>query len=129
MALALVLAAALVVPATAARPRGGPWAGGTGQGLPIRLTVTHGNRVTDLTVAFRASCARGPAIEGTATFAGPFAVDGGRFRVRGGELQIRGRFEKRRQASGRLRWRGRSYRPDGSSRACDSGKVRWSAKR
>jgi hypothetical protein len=120
----------LALPATAARPRSGSWAGETAQGNVIRFAVSTGKReVRDLRVAFRAGCARGPAISGTTTFAGPFPVQRGRFRVSGSAMRIRGTFEKRGRATGRLRWEGRSFRPDGSSRACDSGRIRWSARR
>jgi hypothetical protein len=120
----------LALPAGAARPRAGAWSGETEQGHALGFGITSGKkRVVDLRVRFRARCRRGPAIDGTTTFAGPYPVRGGRFRVNGGELRIRGTFTKRGKATGTLRWEGRSYRPSGSSRRCDSGPVRWQARR
>ena len=125
-----MLVAGLALPATAAKPRSGSWSGETAQGYAIKFKVTTGTRnVRDVRVGFRARCGRGPAIRGTTTFAGPFPVNRGRFRISGSDMRIRGKFVKRRKASGRLRWEGRSFSPSGSSRACDSGRVSWTAKR
>jgi hypothetical protein len=130
-ALGLVLAAALVLPAVAATPRGGSWSGKTGQGKSISFRVTPGGgKVKSVRFGFRGSCDNGARTNGTVSMPGPFRVSGGKFTAKGGTSVVRGTFVSRTKARGTLRQRGTYYDPVSfRSVPCTSGRVSWTAKR
>ena len=130
-ALGLVLAAALVLPAVAATPRGGSWSGKTRQGKSITFKVTPGGgKVKNIRFGFRGHCDNGAGTTGTVSMPGPFTVSGGQFTAKGGTSVVRGTFTTRSKASGTLRQRGTLFDPITFRQvSCTSGKVRWTAKR
>ena len=130
-ALGLVLAAALVLPAVAATPKGGSWSGSTGQGKSISFKVTPGGgKVKNLRFGFRGRCENGATTTGSMSFGGTYPVSGGRFTAKGGMSVVRGTFTTRTKARGTLNWRSRSFDPVSLRQVeCRSGRVSWTAKR
>ena len=131
VALGLVLAAALVLPAVAATPRGGSWSGKTGQGKSISFRVTPGGgKVKSVRFGFRGHCDNGASTTGTVSMPGPFRVSGGKFTARGGNSVVNGTFVSRTRARGTLRQRGTFFDPASFRQvACTSGRVSWTARR
>ena len=130
-ATSLVLVVALVVPATAARPRAGSFSGSTDQGRSIVLQVTRGGgKVKGLEVGYRGTCENGSGIVGTMTFTGRYTVTGGFFTARLRKSVVRGEFTRRGRARGTLVWRSGYVDPvTGRSVSCRSPQVGWTATR
>jgi hypothetical protein len=130
-AVGLALAAALVVPATAATPKAGSWSGSTKQGKSISFKVTPGGaKVKGVKFGFKGRCDNGATTTGTANFSGKFNVNGGEFTARGGTSVVKGEFTTRRKAKGTLKGRSQFFDPiTYRTVRCTSGKVRWNAKR
>ena len=131
-AVGLVLAAALVLPATAATPKAGSFSGSTKQDKPIDFRVTPGGgKVKNVKFGFKGRCDNGARTSGTTSFAGKFPVNGGEFRAVGGSNSfVKGTFTTRKKASGKLKWRGTTFDPfTYRTVSCSSPKVRWTAKR
>ncbi len=129
--LGLVLAAALVLPATAATPKRGSWSGSTDQNRSIDFRVTRGGKkVKDLEFGFKGRCDNGARTSGTSKFAGKFPVRDGRFRAKAGDSVVKGKFTTRKKAKGILRWEGSFFDPfTFRSSECTSGRVDWRARR
>ena len=130
-AVGLVLAAALVVPATAARPKAGSWSGDTKQNRSISFKVTPGGaKVKAVKFGFKSQCDNGATSTGTTNFSGKFNVNGGEFTARGGNSVVKGEFTRKRKAKGTLKARSSYFDPiTYRSVPCTSGKVRWTADR
>jgi hypothetical protein len=129
-AVGLVLAAALVVPATAATPKAGSWSGSTKQDKSISFKVTPGGgKVKKVKFGFKAQCDNGARTTGTTNFSGKFNVDGGEFTARGGSSVVKGEFTSKKKAEGTLKARSTYFDPiTYRSVPCTSGKVGWTAK-
>jgi hypothetical protein len=129
--LGLVVAAAMVLPATAATPKAGSFSGSTKQGKSVSFKVTSGGKVKRIKFGFRGRCENGATTTGTVSMPGPFPVNGGKFNAQSaGGTFVRGTFTSRTKARGRLRQRSSSFDPISLRQVtCTSGKVRWSAKR
>ena len=131
-AVGLVLAAALVLPATAATPKAGSFSGSTKQNRAISFKVTPGGgKVKKVKFGFKGTCDNGGQISGTTNFAGKFPVNDGKFRATGGSNSfVKGTFTTRKKASGKLKWRGTTFDPFSyRTVSCSSPKVRWTARR
>jgi hypothetical protein len=127
----LVLAAALTVPATAARPRAGAFTGSTDQGRAISFQVTRGGgKVKELEVTYRGRCENGSGILGTTTFTGKYPVNDGAFVARHGRSVLRGEFTTKRRARGTFEWRSAYVDPvTGRSVSCRTRALGWGARR
>lgn len=130
-AVGLALAAALVVPATAATPKAGSWSGDTKQNKSISFKVTPGGaKVKDLKFGFKGTCDNGARVSGTTNFGGKFPVNGGEFTARSGNSVVKGEFTSKRKAEGTLKSVSSSFDPISyRTVTCRSGKVGWTAKR
>ena len=131
-AIGLVLAASLVVPATAVTPKAGSFSGSTKQDRAISFKVTPGGgKVKKVKFGFEGTCDNGARTSGTTSFGGKFKIDDGTFRATGGSNSfVKGTFETRNKAEGKLKWRGTTFDPlSYRTVTCSSPKVRWTAKR
>jgi hypothetical protein len=129
-AVGLALAAALVVPATAATPKAGSWSGDTKQNKSISFKVTPGGeKVKKLKVGFKGSCDNGATFTGNTTFGGKFAVNDGKFTAKATDTTVKGEFTSKRKAEGTLKHTARNFDPVSLGyTTCRSGRVHWTAK-
>jgi hypothetical protein len=129
-ALGLVLAASLVVPATAATPKAGSWSGDTRQDKSINFKVTPGGeKVKKLKVGFKGTCDNGATVIGQTKFGGKFDVEDGKFTTgSSGNTKVKGNFTSRNHAKGTLKHTSTTFDPFSLRTVeCRSGKVRWTA--
>lgn len=129
-AIGLLLAAALIVPATAATPKAGSWSGETKQNKSISFKVTPGGeKVKRLKVGFKGACDNGATFTGNTSFDGKFPVNDGKFTANGTDTVVKGEFTSKQKAEGTVKHTARNYDPISFGyTTCRSGKVRWTAK-
>ena len=129
-AVGLVLAAALVVPATAATPKAGSWSGQTKQNKSISFDVTRGGgKVKDLKFGFKGTCDNGARVSGRTSLGGKFPIEGGKFTARSGNTVVKGEFTRRKKAVGTLKSVTTSFDPISyRTVTCRSGRVGWTAR-
>ena len=128
MRLIALIAALALVPAIAlaATPKGGSWSGDTRQNKSISFKVDNG-KVKKLKVGWKASCG-GAKLDSQTTFGGKYAVTDGKFTAKSTNGTVKGTFTSKRKAKGTLRFKQQVFTGFGYE-SCDSGKVRWTAKR
>jgi hypothetical protein len=131
LAIALLLSAALVIPATAATPKAGSWSGQTKQGKSISFAVTPGGKkVKKLKFGYKGTCDNGGRVSGTVSLAGKFPVTGGEFKVNTGNTVVKGEFTSKKKAEGTLKTSSSTFDPVSFRTVeCRSGKVHWNAHR
>ena len=129
-AVGFALAAALVVPATAATPKAGSFSGDTNQNRSISFKVTPGGaKVKDLKFGFKGTCDNGARVTGTTNFAGKYPINGGEFTAKTGNTVVKGEFVSKTKAEGTLKSVSSSFDPISyRTVTCRSGKVGWTAK-
>lgn len=146
-AIAVVLGAALVVPAVAlaASPRPGRFVGATqGQGKTVKYEQDRsfrfrvsGGKVRAVQVGYKVTCPSGATVDYDAgTLTGTFRVKDGRFSGTGkvddgGTGKVTGRFSSSRAASGTIRMQplveGEGVE-GGAAEQCDSRVLKWTAR-
>lgn len=130
-AVGLVLAASLVIPATAATPKAGSFSGSTDQNKSISFNVTPGGeKVKKLKFGFKGNCDNGSRVTGTTRSSAKFPIENGKFRAELGNSVVKGEFTGKKKAEGTLKSNTSAFDPFTlRTVTCRSGKVRWTAKR